>query len=130
MHGCKKDFVTVKNWVTNNEMIIPNEIEDLMIIARATGDDILLEMVEKILAAGKYVRSIHTKAGKILSDRLKEQIPHELQTMKEMDPYNVWDPISLNVDDIGVVKILKVIDVGELVSVETGYTNRLITEWG
>jgi hypothetical protein len=45
-----------------------------------------------------------------------------------MDTFNIWDPITLQLEDIGNVKILKVIDIGTMVSIENGNTNRLLTE--
>lgn len=126
--GCKKDFMTVKNWLTNDELIIPQDQEDLLNIAAATNDEVLLEKIELIYAAGREVRAAHTKAGRLLSERLKNKIAEKLQEMDELDPFNIWDPITLQLEDIGNVKILKVIDIGQMVPIETGNTNRLLTE--
>ena len=126
--GCKKDNVTIKNWINNEEMIIPNDIEDLEYIAKATNDDVLLEMCERVYAAGKIVRSTHNKAGRILSDRLKKEIVEEIHTMDNIDPFNIWDPIGFQIEDLGAVVVLKVIDIGKVVPIEAGNTNRLLKE--
>lgn len=126
--GCKKDYVTVKNWITNSELIIPQDKEDLLNIAVATNDEVLLEKVELIYAAGSEVRAAHTKAGRLLSERLKIKIAERLQEMGELDQYNVWEPITIQLEDIGNVKILKVIDIGSMVAVESVNTNRLLSE--
>lgn len=126
--GCKKDVMTIRNWITNDEMIIPNDPEDLFFIAKATGDDVLLEIQEKVYVAGKIVRSTHNKAGRILSERLKSVIVEELQAMNNIDPFNIWDPITFQIDELGSVVVLKVIDIGEIVSIEAGNTNCLLKE--
>ena len=126
--GCKRDFSTVKNWLTNDELITPQDKEDLLNIAAATEDEVLLEKAELIYYAGKEVKSAHTKAGKLLSERLKEKIGAELKTIEGLDQYNIWDPIVLQFDDIGTVKILKVIDIGSRIKIDDGNTNRVISE--
>lgn len=126
--GCKKDFMTVKNWLTNDELIIPQDQEDLLNIAAATNDEVLLEKAELIYAAGREVRAAHTKAGRLLSERLKNKIAEELQKMDELDSFNIWDPITLQLEDVGNVKILKVIDIGQMIPIETNNTNRLLSE--
>lgn len=126
--GCKKDYVTVKNWLMNEELIIPQDQEDLLNIAIALNDEILLDKADLIYAAGREVRSAHTRAGRILSEKLKNKIADEIQEMNELDPLNIWDPITLQLEDIGNVKILKVIDIGQMVPIEACNTNRLLTE--
>lgn len=126
--GCKKDHMTIKNWINNDEMIIPNDLEDLNFIAKATGDAVLLEKAEKVYYAGKYIRNTHNKAGRILSERLKKVIVEELQAMNNIDPFNIWDPIGFQIDELGYVIVLKVIDIGGIVPIEAGNTNRLLKE--
>ena len=40
----------------------------------------------------------------------------------------IWDPIEMQVDDVGLVRILKIIDIGTPVIVDIADTNRLIEE--
>lgn len=126
--GCRKDYMTVKNWITNDDLIQPNDIEDMRAIATATGDDVLKEKLEQVYEAGKEVRSAHVQAGRILSQRLKNKIGEHLHNLGSIDVFNVWDPITIQLDDIGQVKILKVIDVSAAVPVDSGNTNRLLSE--
>ena len=46
----------------------------------------------------------------------------------DIDPFNIWDPIEMQVDDVGLVRILKIIDIGTPVIVDIADTNRLIDE--
>ena len=73
-YGCKKDFATVKNWLQNEDMIMPKDKDDLLAIAAATDDDVLLENIDVIYEAGKTVRAAHVKAGNMLSKRLSEKL--------------------------------------------------------
>lgn len=127
-NGCGKDYATVRNWMTNEDLIQPNDKEDLVCIAKATGDQVLLEKLDEIYEAGKEVRSAHIQAGRILSNRLKQKIGEFIQNLGEIDVFNIWDPISLQIDEIGQVKILKVIDISSAIPVDAGNTNRLLSE--
>jgi len=126
--GCTRDFLTVKNWVMNDDLIIPQKLDDLRNIAAATNDVILFEKAELIYTAGREVITAHTKAGKLLSERLKHKITKILKDMGEFDPLNIWDPIMLQLEDIGYAKILKIIDIGSLIPIERKNTNRLLAE--
>lgn len=128
LHGCKKDFVTFRNWMVNDDLIQPNDKEDLQYIASAIGDDVLKEKLDSIYEAGKEVRSAHVQAGRIVSQRLKNKIGEYIQNLGKIDSFNVWDPITLHLEEVGLVKILKVIDVNNAIPVDIGITNRLISE--
>ncbi len=127
-NGCKKDFVTVKNWITNEDLIQPNDMEDMICIAAATEDEVLLENIDKIYEAGREVRSAHVQAGRVLSQRLKNKIAEYIQQLGEIDTFNIWDPITLQLEEVGLVKILKIIDVGTIIPIDYGNTNRLLSE--
>ncbi len=127
-HGCKKDYMTVKNWLNNEDLIQPGDKDDLLCIAEATGDMVLKEKLEEIYKAGKEVRRAHVNAGRILSQRLRIKISEHIRELNDIDAFNVWDPITLQLEDIGQVRILKVIDVSNRITIDIGNTNRLLTE--
>ena len=124
--GCNKNQVTVRQWMRNEDIISPQDKEDLKYIAVATGDRNLLECIDEIYEAGKEVKRAHVQAGRTLSELLKRQIGQKLQEIGTFDPYNIWEPVSLYLDDIGSVKVLKVIDIGSKMLVDTSNINRLI----
>ena len=128
LYGCKKDYATVRNWITNDDVIQPREKEDLLIIAKATGDEVLLEMLDQVYEAGRDVNRAHIQAGHILSKRLTQKIGEHIQKLGNIDAFNVWDPIIIQLEEIGQVMILKVIDVNTVISVDSGNTNRLLTD--
>ncbi|HZK53737.1 MAG TPA: DrmE family protein [Desulfosporosinus sp.] len=127
--GCSKNQFTVRQWMKNEDIISPQSIDDLRYIAEATEDDILLEQLEDIFEAGKEVKRAHIQAGKNLSELLKRKVAQKIQELGEIDPYNIWEPITLNLDEIGTVKILKVIDIGSSMLVDSTNVNCLINEY-
>jgi hypothetical protein len=126
--GCTKDFPTISSWITDEDRISPRDKDDLVAIAKVTEDEVLLEKIDEIYEAGKEVRRAHVMAGRYLSDELKKNIAHELQSYGKIDPYNIWEPVSIQLEDIGIVKILKIIDIGSEIVVDAGDANRLIEE--
>lgn len=126
--GCKKSALTVMNWMSNEDIIAPRDKEDLIYIARATEDQVLEEQMDEIYEAGRRVKSAHVQAGMNLSELLKKRIADKLQDHGPIDPFNFWDPLSLDIESIGPVKLLKVIDVCEEIMVEDTDTNHLIEE--
>ncbi|MHC1745631.1 MAG: DrmE family protein [Negativicutes bacterium] len=126
--GCEKDLPTVRRWISDNDIISPQHKEDLCYIAQVTEDAVLMEMVDQIFEAGRDVKRAHTKAGMQLSDQLKRQLAAELHTIGEIDPFNIWKPLVLELEGIGTIKILKIIDIGTSMMVDASNTNRLIEE--
>jgi len=126
--GCKKGPATIKNWIRDNEMIAPNDKEDLQCIADVTESEVLKELLDDVFAAASTVRSAHIQAGRILSNQLKVRLVDVLNSYGDIDPFNFWEPIEIDVEDIGIVKVLKIIDKGNIVYVNSADTNRLIEE--
>ena len=126
--GCKRDYATVRNWITNDDLIAPQDKEDLLNIAAATNDEVLLEQIDSIYAAASEVKSAHIRAGRLLSDRLLKTITNYLRDLDSLDPFNIWDPIKVKIDEIGTIRILKVIDIGEVIQVDSANINRLLNE--
>lgn len=127
--GCTRNIQTVRNWLMSEDIIIPQKKEDLVFIAQATNDSVLLEKIDEIYDAGDYIQNVHIKAGRILSDRLTEGIAKKLLSAERIDPYNIWDPIELDLEEVGAVKVLKIIDLGqEWIPVNSNDTNKILSE--
>ena len=126
--GFSKDFMTFRHWMTDVDTIAPQDREDIILIAQVTDDVVLAEMAEKVYEAARTVRAAHVQAGRYLSKLLKKTIVTELRALGDIDPFNIWEPISLTLEDIGKVRILKVIDKGDIVHIDAGNTNRLMEE--
>jgi len=127
-HGCTRGFQTVKNWIENEEQFSLSNKDDIICIAKALNDGLLLESIDEVYAAGMDVKRAHLKAGQFLSQRLRAQVAERIAEYGEIDAFNIWDPIELNLEDIGKVIILKIIDTNRPIQIDSGNTNRLLTE--
>lgn len=128
LHGCTKGYPTVRNWIENEDQFSLKDKNDLICIAKAFNDQILLETADDVYTAGLEVKGVHVQAGQYLSKLLKKQIVEALSSYEDIDVYNIWDPIELQLEDIGKVIILKIIDINRPIQIDSGNTNRLLSE--
>ena len=128
LHGCAKGYQTVRNWIENEDQFSLKDKNDIICIAKALNDQMLLETAEDVYAAGQEVKGVHVQAGQYLSKLLKKQIVEALSSHEEIDAFNLWDPIELQLEDIGKVVILKIIDINRPIQIDSGNTNRLLSE--
>lgn len=126
--GCDKGIPTIKRWLDDEEVIAPRSKEDLRILATVTENETLLEMLDAIFDAAQEVRNAHILAGRKLSEQLKLTLAEELKKREDIDPFNLWDPIEMEIEGIGKVKVLKIIDIGTEIQISSADTNRLIEE--
>ena len=126
--GCTKGYQTVRRWIYDDDVIAPQSKQDLEYIAAATGSSVLNELVDQVYNAAQTVWSAHILAGKELSGHLKNRIVEALKEYGDIDPFNIWEPIEMQVEGIGTVRILKIIDIGTPVTVDIADTNYLIDE--
>ncbi len=89
---------------------------------------VLTELLDQIYEAGHTVKSAHIQAGRLLSIQLRHRIVEALNEYGDLDPFDIWEPIEMQIDGIGTVRILKIIDIGSPVMVDIVDTNRLIDE--
>ena len=126
LEGCNRNIQTIKTWL-DSDIIIPQKREDLEAIARITEDSVLLEKIEAIFKAGEEVRRAHISAGKILSKTLTEKITNVIKE-QNIDPFNMWDPIEFKLENIGKVKVYKIIDIGDKwLNVKKTEVNKIIS---
>ena len=126
--GCTKGYQAVRGWIYDDDVIAPQSRQDLEHIASATGSGVLKELLDQIYDAAQTVRSAHIQAGRVLSMHLRSRIVEALKGHVDIDPFNIWEPIEMQVEGIGTVRILKIIDIGAPVTVDIADTNRLIGE--
>ena len=123
--GCTRGKLTIHNWLTD-DMITPSSKEDIIHIAKATDDSVLLEIVEQVFDAGRIIKSAHIQAGRHLAEKLRINLANALFAKGSIDSFNVWQPIEIEIENIGLVKLLKTIDIGPEVLIDASITNRLI----
>ena len=126
--GSTRNYQTVRTWITDKDMIAPQSRIDLEHIAKATECGVLQEKIDQVYNASQLVKAKHIQAGKELSILLKKKVVAALKEHGDVDPFNIWAPIEMHVEDVGPVRILKVIDIGAPVIVDAANTNPLIEE--
>lgn len=126
--GCTRGYPAVRTWLTDEDMIAPQSKQDLEHIAAVTKSSVLTEKLDQIYDAAQTVKSAHVQAGRTLSLQLKNRVVAALRNYGDIDPFNIWDPIEMQIDGVGLVQILKIIDIGAPVIVDIADTNRLIGE--
>ena len=126
--GCTKGYPTVRGWILDDDVIAPYYREDLEHIAKITGSTVLQDLLDQVHEAAQIVRNAHIQAGRALSIQLRNRIVEALNEYGDIDPFNIWEPIEMQVDGVGTVRILKIIDIGTPVVVDIADTNRLIEE--
>ena len=124
--GCDKGFATVKRWIEDEDVIAPQSKSDLKIIAEVTENELLRERLDEIFEAAREVRSAHQLAGRKLSEQLRYKLALELKKFERIDPFNFWDAIDIEIENIGNVKVLKITDIESIMEVDAADTNRLI----
>lgn len=127
-HGCTRGYQTVKNWIEDEDQFSLSSKDDLVCIAKALNDDMLFESIDDVYMAGIDVKRAHVKAGQYLSQKLRAQVADRIAEFREIDAFNIWDPIELQLEDIGKVIILKIIDINRPIQIDSGNTNRLLSE--
>lgn len=125
--GCTRGYAAVRSWIMDDDMIAPQSKQDLEHIAAVTESGVLKEKLDLVYEAAQTVKSAHVQAGKALSLQLRHKISSALKEFGDIDPFNLWDPIEMEIEDIGLVKILKITDIGAPVLVNVADTNRLIS---
>lgn len=126
--GCTRGYPAVRSWIMDEDMIAPQNKQDLEHIAAVTKSGVLKEMLDQIYSAAQTVKTAHTQAGRALSLQLRNRVVESLKNYGDIDPFNIWEPIEMQIDGIGPVRILKIIDIGPPVIVDITDTNRLIDE--
>jgi len=128
LHGCERKEQTIKNWIEDEKQFSVSNKEDLFCIAKAFNDNVLLESIDEVFASGVDVHNAHKEAGRYLSQKLRAQVAERITGYGDVDAFNIWEPIELQLEDIGKVTILKIIDINRPIKIDSGNTNRLLSE--
>jgi hypothetical protein len=79
----------------------------------------------KYLSCGASVNNLFVC---IISRRLRNSIARVLGDMPGIKRSDIWDPIDIQLEGLGKVKILRVTDIGNVIPVDIIHTNKLLTE--
>lgn len=124
--GCEREPATIKNWLFDEGQIGPADKEDIERIARATGDELLLERQHEVEEAIRTVRGAHLQAAGYITRRLLANLVEILDN--ELDSYTDIRPsMVLDLDDFGEIRILRVEEIiDEWKDYDISLVNRLL----
>ena len=73
--GCQRTTATLRNWVSKNSQIGPEDKRDLIAIASVTNSSELREEIESVWSAIQEIWSYHQSAGTVLRRILAQRLP-------------------------------------------------------
>lgn len=76
--GLSRRLLTVRNWLTDQQMIAPKDFEDVRLLAKTAGDEELTAQLSEVQAASEQVKSLHIRAGFRLTELLREALPKDI----------------------------------------------------
>ena len=88
-NGLQRNIMTIHNWVNNEELIGPQNLGDIQVIAKATGLKKNVSKSPQIANAIKELRGIHIEAGfkltKLLMKRLSMELHKDIQGLENLE---------------------------------------------
>jgi hypothetical protein len=120
--GCNRHRQTIRNWLTNDDLIGPRSDKDLQIIADTTGDTELKSRLQDVRLAIKEVRGAHLQASRFLARKLIESLPGYLKNI-------TTQTMTIEIEGIGNAVVAQVEYVAEEPTIlSTAKVNRLLME--
>lgn len=120
--GCNRHPQTIRNWLTDDDLIGPRNERDLDMILQVTADSELDSRLEEVRRAIKEVRGAHIAASHFLVRRLLTILPQHLEAITS-------ESLKIEVEGIGRAIVTQVNDIGaEVISVDSSKANRLLRE--
>lgn len=120
--GCNRHRQTIRNWLTNDDLIGPRSDKDLQIIADTTGNTELKSRLQDVRLAIKEVRGAHLQASRFLARKLIESLPGYLKNI-------TTQTMTVEIEGIGNAVVAQVEYVAEKPTIlSTAKVNRLLME--
>jgi len=120
-YECKKHPVTIKNWLQDDNLIGPDNDDDILSIAMLTNSELLGENIITVREAINKMISLRFQASTVVRDKIKG----EISSVADSSIINS----SVEIEDLGRVEFLKVYDLKrESEEIDKKYVNRLLTK--
>lgn len=81
--GCNRQEITIRNWLFDDSIIGPRDINDIVLIGRATMDKELNDNLQQVLDAVSTLRSVHLQAASYLNRQLISKLPHMMSNVNK-----------------------------------------------
>jgi hypothetical protein len=109
--GLHRTLQTVRQWISNPNLIGPAEIDDLVLIARAANDPDFANGISETWEAIQSTRGSHMTAGFKLSQLLIRELPKQMPALSDAETI-----VELTNEDVpfGRIAIVEVDDISEI----------------
>ena len=124
--GCTRNPNTVNGWL-NPKRIGPQSNDDLKAIVEICGDPNLSTQLPEIQSAIEKVKSSHLKAGRYLAKKISEALRNNSIAFDRINA-DVDDDLTLDLEELGAVQILKIQDINDNLSVSKNHVNRMLQD--
>lgn len=128
--GCKRSPEAIRHWLTDDEFIGPNSLQDLSAIAaltERTAGAYLAARVEDVHEAIMIVRAAHTAAGGELSRRMRSTVSEVIRRSGMEDPFTSGESVVIEDSEIGTIRLHQVIDAANAANVKISLVNKIIS---
>jgi len=120
--GCKRHPQTVRNWLTDDDIIGPRSAKDLKTIAEVTRHTDLNTRFQEVRRAIKEVRGAHLQASRFLAKNLLAALPGYIGSSDSQS-------LEVDIEGLGKAVVARVEYIEEeLKEVDTTKVNRLFSE--
>jgi len=103
-NGCNRHEITIRNWLLDDSMIGPRDMNDIVLISRATMDKELNEKLQQVLDAVSTLRSVHIQAASYLNKQLISNLPDMMGNVSK----SFSRVVTLKLDQYGTVSLASV----------------------
>jgi hypothetical protein len=124
--GCLRTEAAIRNWIYNPDFIAPQKKEDMRFIALASKNQNLIMNWQTIFEATHIVKRAHIKAGKHISEKVKNVVAKKMRDFKEQNKGYFPSPLIVSIEGIGDIQILKVSTISQSIQMPTSRVNKLL----
>jgi hypothetical protein len=102
--GCNRHEITIRNWLFDDSMIGPRDMNDIVLISRATMDKELNENLQQVLDAVSTLRGVHLQAASYLNRQLISKLPDMMGNVNK----SLSQVVTLKLDQYGTITLASV----------------------
>lgn len=112
--GIRKSACEIRNWINDDDLICPRSKEDLSILAKVLNDPDQGSWIDEAQRSASIVRAAHQQAGKRITQLLLKNPDFDEKIRRlSSSPDSLEKSDSINIEKIGQVYLLRIIDIGQ-----------------
>jgi DNA-binding phage protein len=126
--GCTRHLLTIKKWINDEDVIGPQDENDLQYIAKVAKYQEFNRKLDAVRSAISVMRSCRHAASDYITDRLLRYLP-EIIKQEKINTESNNKSMMIDLDNFGKVYILRIEDISkDYLDIETKDINQLFEE--